>query len=78
MNVGTNMTIKDNTRLYFDFEKSFAGKINTDYQVNVGVRYSFGESDGYSPILEKADYKAPLKIEGEEKEGEEKTQEAGE
>ncbi|RDU69327.1 hypothetical protein, partial [Helicobacter brantae] len=37
-----------------------------------GVRYSFGESDGYSPILEKADYKAPLKIEGEEKEGEEK------
>lgn len=84
MNVGTNMTIKDNTRLYFDFEKSFAGKINTDYQVNVGVRYSFGESDGYSPILEKADYKAPLKIEGEEKEGEEKAkgeeqaQEAGE
>ncbi|RDU70247.1 hypothetical protein CQA58_06455 [Helicobacter brantae] len=71
VNVGTNMSIKDNTRIYFDFEKSFAGKINTDYQVNVGVRYSFGESDGYSPILEKADYKAPLKIEGEEKEGEE-------
>ncbi|RDU70740.1 autotransporter outer membrane beta-barrel domain-containing protein, partial [Helicobacter brantae] len=71
MNVGTNMSIKDNTRIYFDFEKSFMGKINTDYQVNVGVRYSFGESDGYSPILEKADYKAPLKIEGEEKEGEE-------
>ncbi|RDU72045.1 hypothetical protein [Helicobacter brantae] len=71
VNVGTNMTIQDNTRLYFDFEKSFMGKINTDYQVNFGVRYSFGESDGYSPILEKADYKAPLKIEGEEKEGEE-------
>ena len=43
LNVGSNIDIKDATRLYLDFEKSFGGKINTNYQVNVGVRYSFGE-----------------------------------
>ncbi|MCE3047830.1 autotransporter outer membrane beta-barrel domain-containing protein, partial [Helicobacter kayseriensis] len=43
LNVGTNISLKDHTRLYLDFEKSFGGKIRTDYQVNVGVRYSFGE-----------------------------------
>ena len=67
VNVGTNMTIKDNTRLYFDFEKSFVGEITTDYQVNFGVRYSFGESDGYTPVSlgieEQESTKAPLKIE---------------
>lgn len=61
MNVGTNMTIKDNTRIYFDFESSFAGKINTDYQVNVGVRYSFGENTGYTPMTAKKEV-APLKV----------------
>ena len=65
MNVGTNMTIKDNTRIYFDFESSFAGKINTDYQVNVGVRYSFGESNGYTPISAIKTKIAPLKVSGE-------------
>lgn len=43
LNVGSNIDIKDATRLYLDFEKSFGGKINTNYQINVGVRYSFGE-----------------------------------
>lgn len=44
MNVGTNFKIKDNTRIYFDFEKSFGGSIITNYQINLGVRYSFGTS----------------------------------
>lgn len=65
LNAGVNMSVKDNTRIYFDFEKSFLGKINTDYQVNFGVRYSFGESDGYTPLptpLPQEEKKAPLKI----------------
>lgn len=43
LNLGTNMKFGENMRLYFDFEKSFAGKITTDYQVNLGFRYGFGE-----------------------------------
>lgn len=65
LNVGTNMTIKDNTRLCFDFEKSFAGKITTDYQLNVGVRYSFGENMGYMPVDPNKKSTAPLKIRDE-------------
>lgn len=69
MNVGTNMSVEEHTRIYFDFEKSFMGKINTDYQVNFGVRYSFGESNGYTPqnIETQEESKAPLKIEEKEK-----------
>ena len=48
LNVGTNFQIKDNTRIYFDFEKSFGGSIITDYQINLGLRYSFGTS-AYTP-----------------------------
>ncbi|WP_300224013.1 autotransporter outer membrane beta-barrel domain-containing protein [uncultured Helicobacter sp.] len=62
MNVGTNVTVQDSTRIYFDFEKSFAGKITTDYQVNVGVRYSFGENTGYTPANTAKVETAPLKI----------------
>lgn len=42
INMGSNLTVFDNTRIYFDFEKSFLGKISTEYQINLGVRYSFG------------------------------------
>ena len=63
MNVGTNVEIYNNTRIYFDFESSFAGKIRTDYQVNIGARYSFGESNGYTPAVAKAKEVAPLKVE---------------
>ena len=63
MNVGTNIGVQDNTRIYFDFEKSFGGDITTDYQVNLGVRYSFGESNGYTPAVAKAKEVAPLKVE---------------
>ena len=51
LNVGTNFKIKDNTRIYFDFEKSFGGLIATNYQINLGVRYSFGTS-AYTPYAE--------------------------
>ena len=51
LNLGTNFKIKDNTRIYFDFERSFGGRITTDYQLNLGVRYSFGTS-AYTPYAE--------------------------
>ena len=73
MNVGTNIGVQDNTRIYFDFEKSFGGDITTDYQVNLGVRYSFGESNGYMPKGTKIETKAPLRVE-ETKEKQEQTQ----
>ena len=44
MNLGTNIAIKDDHRIYFDFERSFGGSIITQYQFNLGYRYSFGES----------------------------------
>ena len=74
MNIGTNVEIKDNTRLYFDFERSFGGDITTDYQVNLGVRYSFGESNGYTPISAIKTKIAPLKV-GDEKPQEQPSQE---
>lgn len=63
LNLGTNMKFGENMRLYFDFEKSFAGKITTDYQVNVGFRYGFGEK--LVKVVEEINTqeKAPLKIE---------------
>ena len=63
LNLGTNMKFGENMRLYFDFEKSFAGKITTDYQVNLGFRYGFGEK--LVKVVEevKTQEKAPLKIE---------------
>lgn len=45
INTGCNLGIQENTRIYFDIEKSFGGKITTEYQINLGVRYSFGEKD---------------------------------
>lgn len=43
VNLGTNISLKDDIRLYADFQSSFGGKINTDYQINIGARFSFGE-----------------------------------
>ena len=73
VNLGTDIGIKDQTRIYFDFEKSFGGTIVTDYQINLGVRYSFGESNGYMPKGTKIETKAPLRVE-ETKEKQEQTQ----
>ncbi|VEJ24390.1 autotransporter protein [Helicobacter cholecystus] len=64
LNLGTNVEIKDNTRIYFDFERSFGGDITTEYQVNLGVRYSFGEKINYAPEVSKSS--APLKVESKE------------
>lgn len=68
VNVGTNIEVYNNTRIYFDFESSFAGKIRTDYQVNIGARYSFGDNTTYSPIGETKKDITPLKINNESKE----------
>lgn len=46
LNVGTNLEIKEYIRIYADIQTSFGGKITNDYQVNFGVRYSFGEGAG--------------------------------
>ncbi|CBG40120.1 autotransporter outer membrane beta-barrel domain-containing protein [Helicobacter mustelae] len=50
-NIGTNFVVKDNHRFYFDFERSFGGKIITDYQFNIGYRYNFGENRKYVSLL---------------------------
>ncbi|WP_170126753.1 autotransporter outer membrane beta-barrel domain-containing protein [Helicobacter brantae] len=44
INLGTNIQAYESVRIYFDFEKSFFGMMTKDYQVSLGVRYSFGES----------------------------------
>ena len=43
LNFGTNVSFTDGTKLYLDFERSFGGKITTEYQVNLGVRVGFGD-----------------------------------
>ncbi|MCE3047832.1 autotransporter outer membrane beta-barrel domain-containing protein, partial [Helicobacter kayseriensis] len=66
LNVGTNIQLQDNIRVYADFERSFGGDIVTEYQVNLGVRYSFGEGT-YTPkpmlTQEKETLQAPVKLE---------------
>lgn len=44
LNVGTDVAVQDSTKFYVDFEKSFGNMMQTDYQVSVGVRYSFGST----------------------------------
>lgn len=39
--VGTHVDLSDVTHLYLDFEKAFAGEVDTDWKWNAGVRYSF-------------------------------------
>lgn len=69
LNVGTNMQITDEVRLYVDFETSFLGEIQTKYQVNAGLRYSFGEKISTQAIEteEKQENIAPLKIQDQDK-----------
>ena len=63
LNVGTNLILTDQWRVYVDVEKSFLGKRNTDYQANVGARFSFGEKISSKQDLEKP---MPLKLKSEE------------
>ncbi|CBG39380.1 autotransporter outer membrane beta-barrel domain-containing protein [Helicobacter mustelae] len=51
LNLGTNFLIKDHHRVYIDLERSFGGSFITNYQFNVGYRYSFGENKDYKPII---------------------------
>lgn len=39
--VGTNISLSDATYLYFDVEKTTGGEVDTNWQWNAGVRYSF-------------------------------------
>ena len=39
--LGTNINLSQATYLYADVEKTFGGKLDTDWQWNLGVRYSF-------------------------------------
>lgn len=57
-NAGLNLEFKKGARLYFDFEKSFFGKLNTDYLVNLGLRYSFGRNAKYLPKMPESSYKS--------------------
>lgn len=38
---GTHVNLSPVTHLYLDFEKAFAGEVDTDWKWNAGVRYSF-------------------------------------
>lgn len=46
VNVGTNMGIQDNQDFILTLKRVFIGDLTTDYQINFGVRCSFGESKG--------------------------------
>ena len=61
MNLGTNIDIKDSTKIYVDFEKSFGGSIQTNYQISLGVRFGFGEKVSALKLEEKKSSKAILK-----------------
>ena len=67
LNVGTNIAFSDDTRLYVDLERSFGGKIITEYQVNLGVRVNFGEKVAVKQVSQdskkQVDWKAPTKEE---------------
>ncbi|MBO5245606.1 MAG: autotransporter outer membrane beta-barrel domain-containing protein, partial [Selenomonadales bacterium] len=38
---GANVKLSDATYVYADVEKTFGGEIDTNWQWNLGVRYSF-------------------------------------
>lgn len=60
LNLGTNLIINDDARVYFDFESNFLGKINKDYQLNAGVRILLGKVEVKKNAEEGSE--APLKI----------------
>ena len=68
LNVGTNLILTDQWRVYIDAERSFGGSRNVDYQANIGARFSFGDKISSLPKPSKP---LPLKVKsGEKKEGE--------
>ncbi|MCE3047399.1 hypothetical protein [Helicobacter kayseriensis] len=63
LNVGTSLILTDQWRVYLDAEKSFGGSRNTDYQANVGARFSFGDKVNSLP---KSQEITPLKLKDKE------------
>lgn len=53
VNVGTNLILTDQWRVYIDAERSFGGNRNVDYQANIGARFSFGDTLKSLPKVEK-------------------------
>ena len=43
LNVGIDLSIKERSKLYFDFEKSFGGKLIKDFSLNFGARFALGK-----------------------------------
>ena len=67
INLGSNIEVAEGVRMYLDFEKTFGGSINIDYQVNLGARFSFGEKNSLSAQQEQQRQSiAPLKVESQE------------
>lgn len=64
LNLGANIQIKDSVAFYFDMERSFLGKqSNIDYQVNFGVRYSFGsKAVEHKEVEKEGETQTPLKV----------------
>ena len=60
LNLGTNLMLTDEWRVYIDAERSFGGNRNTNYQANVGARFSFGKTVKSLPVPEKD--LTPLKL----------------
>ncbi|RDU70887.1 autotransporter outer membrane beta-barrel domain-containing protein [Helicobacter brantae] len=52
LNAGIDVRIDDRINVCLDVQKSFFGKINTDYQISAGIRYSFGERETYNKAKE--------------------------
>lgn len=43
LNIGVNLAIKERSRLFLDFEKSFGGKLLKDFSLNFGARFALGK-----------------------------------
>ena len=62
VNVGSNIALTENARLYIDVEKSFGDKFKTHMQFNFGARYSFGEKAPTALSQENKSENTPLKV----------------
>lgn len=43
LSVATTLKLNEQWRMYIEAERTFGGKRNTEYQANIGARFSFGE-----------------------------------
>lgn len=49
LNIGSDIALSEDVRMYIDVEKSFTGKQTTFMEFNLGARYSFGEKRAITP-----------------------------